>query len=247
MRIVVWSAKGGAGKTPISTNIALDLEYCLATNEKYNVYGNLDCFTEDDNFLEVRLQDAFPTLPADFDVVFDLAVAIDTIAESIKSAVRQADVIIVPIQNEFKSLIGGISTIRECQPFGKPIIVVTTKLEKDRKDIFTDDWTESADFKNVKKSVLDVIDSSDTDIQFLPLRRSKIFDTIFDEEKSIAQIMEVDPLVRYQQRVVNDQFKAIYAALERIDSMSQVSVDQQPITAQSTRVAHRKDAEAITH
>ena len=47
MKITVYSVKGSAGKTPIATNIALDREYALGTNEPYHI---LDSFIQNDNF-----------------------------------------------------------------------------------------------------------------------------------------------------------------------------------------------------
>ena len=37
MKITVYQAKGAAGKTPIATNIALDREYAIGTNEAFHV------------------------------------------------------------------------------------------------------------------------------------------------------------------------------------------------------------------
>jgi len=38
LNITAWTEKGGAGKTPISANIALDNGHAIGTNEASNYY-----------------------------------------------------------------------------------------------------------------------------------------------------------------------------------------------------------------
>jgi len=203
MKIVVYSGKGGDGKTPIATNIALDRNYGIGTNEHFHIF---DGFIPDDNLLALKANEPFPEIPDDLDIVFDLAGSITENSVSIVSALRQADVVIVPISNEVKALVAGIGTIREIKRFTTNILVVATKLEKGRKEIFTDDWTQSEEYKNVKNQVETHLGS----LPVLPLRFSKVFNAIFEHEKSIKQLMESDPLARHNYRQVCDQFDAIY-------------------------------------
>jgi len=44
----------------------------------------------------------------------------------------------------------------------------------------------------------------------LPLKYSAVFDVIFEQEKSIAQLMDLSGLAKYQYKEVNNQFNAIY-------------------------------------
>jgi len=112
MKITVYQAKGSAGKTPIATNIALDREYAIGTNEAFHVF---DGFIPDDRLLVLDLTEAFPEMPDGIDIVFDLAGAISAQSHSITSAIRQSDLVIVPIFNEVKSLHSGIGTLREIE------------------------------------------------------------------------------------------------------------------------------------
>lgn len=209
MRIVVYSGKGGDGKTPIATNIALDRRYGIGTNEHFHIF---DGFIPDDNLLALKANEPFPEIPDDIDIVFDLAGSITENSISITSALRQADIVIVPISNEVKALVAGIGTIREILRFTNNIFVVATKLEKGRKEFFTDDWTKSAEYLNVKTQV----QSHLGDIPVLPLRFSKVFNAIFEQEKSISQIMEDDPLARHNYRQVREQFDEIYKHIDGV-------------------------------
>ena len=210
MIITIYSAKGSAGKTPIATNIALDREYAIGTNEKFHVF---DSFIPDDRLLAIDLTESFPKIPTGIDIVFDLAGAISEHSNSITSAVAQSDLVIVPIFNEVKSLTSGIGTIQEISNFTQSILVVATKLQKQSGERFTGDWSKSRDFQNVADAVASSIDF---DVSVLPLKFSKVFDAIFEKEKSIRQIMDSDALAAYTYREVANQFDSIYDYIDGI-------------------------------
>lgn len=206
MKIAVYSSKGSAGKTPISANIALDKDFCIGTNEAFHVYDNL---IADNKLIALHTEEAFPQelIEHDIDIVFDLAGSISKLAVSISSALKMSDFVIVPIYNEYKSLVAGLNTINQIQEFNQNIIVVATKLQKQKNDIFKDDWTQSEDFKNVEKAVKSKLGEG---IPILPLKFSKAFDNIFEEQKSIKQLMEASALAKHSYKDVAKQFDAIY-------------------------------------
>jgi len=208
MKITIYSAKGSAGKTPIATNIALDREFAIGTNEQFHVF---DSFIPDNRLLAVDLTESFPEIPDDIDIVFDLAGAISEHSNSITSAVAQSDLVIVPIFNEVKSLTSGVGTINEVAKFTKSILVVATKLQKQNGERFTGDWRKSRDFQNVADAIKANIDFK---VPVLPLKFSKAFDAIFEKEMSISQIMQSDPLAAYTYRDVAKQFDEIYSHMD---------------------------------
>lgn len=208
MIVTVYSTKGSAGKTPIATNIALERDYALGTNEPYHVF---DSFIPEERLLTVEPDEAFPLIPKEIDIVFDLAGSIAKTANSIVSALRQSDLVIVPIYNEIKSLKSGIHTILEVGNFTQQIVVVATKLEKHRKEIFVD-WKDSEDFKNIAQAVQSNIGFQ---VPIFPLKYSKVFDLIFEQEKSITEIMKHDPLASYTYRDVAKQFGQLLAYIDK--------------------------------
>lgn len=206
MKIAVYSSKGSAGKTPISTNIALDKDYCIGTNEAFHVY---DSFIPDNKLIALNTEEAFPAEieEHDIDIVFDLAGSISKLALSISSALKMADVVLVPMYNEYKALVASVNTVAQIQELNTNIIIIATKLQKQKSDTFTTDWTQGEDFKNIQQVVHSKL--GDT-IPILPLRFSKGFDQIFEKEKSLNQLMKEGGLALHAYKDVARQFDEIY-------------------------------------
>jgi hypothetical protein len=213
MKIAVYNAKGSAGKTPIATNIALERDYAIGTNELFHVFEG---FIPEERLLALQMEESFPEIPDDIDIVFDLAGSISEHSHSITSALTQADLVIVPVWNEVKALNATVGTIQEVARFTNNILVVATKLQKGRKETLPKgDWTHSEAFLNVKR----VIDArSPFQVPVLPLKFSAVFDAIFEHEKSIHQLMEHDPLSAYNYREVSRQFDAIFDHIDKVCS-----------------------------
>jgi len=119
--------------------------------------------------------------------------------------------VLVPIYNELKCIHAGIHTIRELLPYNKNIVVVATKLVKRKGELFKD-WIDCEDAKNIK-AVVDHAMGQGTPV--LPLKFSRVFDTIFEQERSIRQMTEEDALARYTYRDVAAQFDNLISYLEQ--------------------------------
>ena len=93
----------------------------------------------------------------------------------------------------------------------KNIIVVATKLRKKGKNDIFKDWKDSVDCVNIAKLVQAKFGNK---IPVLPLKYSEVFDTIFEQEKSITQLMQINGLNKYLYRGVSQQFDAIYKLID---------------------------------
>jgi len=160
------------------------------------------------------MEEAFPAIPDDIDIVFDLAGSISEHSHSITSALTQADFVIIPVWNEVKALNATVGTIQEVARFTSNILVVATKLQKGRKEKLPNgDWSHSEAFLNIKQ----VVDArAPFPIPVLPLKFSAAFDAIFEHEKSIHQLMADDPLAAYNYREVSRQFDEIFNYIDKV-------------------------------
>jgi hypothetical protein len=72
--------------------------------------------------------------------------------------------------------------------------VVATKLRKKGKSDIFKDWKDSTDCMNISNLVKAKFGDK---IPVLPLKYSEVFDTIFEQELSISQLMQVNGLNKY--------------------------------------------------
>ena len=160
----------------------------------------------------------FPLLTSDTNIIFDLSGSISDSSLSITSAIKQSDLVIVPIYNHTRSLQGGIQTILEVQQFTINIIVIATKLKKSRskgkKEGRVYDWIQSDDYTNIASQIRANIDY---DIPILPLKYSNAFDVVDDEEKSIIELVESNNLYKYYYSIEAQQVKNIYKLIKNYE------------------------------
>lgn len=206
MKVTVYTAKGGAGKTPISVNLALEHGWNIATNDAISILSIQDGI-EEEMLLEINPHEEFPELPDDFDVVFDLGGAIsESSSASILTAVNQSDVVIVPICNDPRSIAGGLITLREIKPLGKRMLVVATKLERTRLEPARIPIEEIEAFRGVKDSLES---QGYGDIPILPLRFSRAFENIFKTGKSIETMVRAGGIEAWSYRHLAKELEAI--------------------------------------
>ena len=150
MILTIYSSKGSAGKTPIATNIVLDRGYAVGTNEPFHLYNDFEAIPED-RVLYVEMDEAFPRIPANIDIVFDLAGSMSRTADSIVSAIEQSNLVIVPIFDQVYSLSGGLGTIGEVMRLNTNILVVATKLKRTHRENRRTAWEDTTAFQNIKR------------------------------------------------------------------------------------------------
>ena len=211
MRISLYSSKGGAGKTPLSLLFAIDKEFALATNESYDVHsGNLP----DDRLLFVEADQEFPQIPEGIDIVFDLAGTMTKHDYSTLSAIRQSDVVIVPIWNNIGSILGGVKSVEAVAQHTKNIIVVATKLRNKAKG---ETWLDSSDFQTVQESVKSIESEIGFMPRVLPLKHSDSFETVLSQYTSFHQMAEKSGLAAYTHKELIKQIDDIYAEVARYE------------------------------
>ncbi len=205
MKIAIYNTKWWVGKTPIATNIALEKGFAIGTNEPYHVYQSLIAKNQ---LLSIGLNDSFPELPDTIDIVFDLAGTISETSHSITTAIKQADVVLIPICNELKAITAWLHTIAEVLPLNSNIVVIATKLQRKKWDRFKS-WDKVTDFVNIQQAIQQYYPK----LKVLPLKHSNVFDSIFEKEKSITDLIKQSWLNKYHYHEVQQQFEGIYHAI----------------------------------
>lgn len=119
--ILVINSKGSVGKTPISFNLAYDLNLDIITNDKSALiacYKERTTLTNNLKLIKNSLYDC-----GGFS------------APGILKIVQQVDLVLVPVFNDPSSLIQTKDTLKQILPIAKKVIIVTTKTENRDADI----------------------------------------------------------------------------------------------------------------
>ena len=74
MKTTVYNFKGGVGKTVLSLNLALTMEYSIVTND---IYSPIEKVLDEDRILKIHHDEILPAFPADYNIIFDLGGHID--------------------------------------------------------------------------------------------------------------------------------------------------------------------------
>lgn len=211
MKITIFSLKGGSGKTPIAINLAVDKDYALASNESLDAFSG---YFDDERLLFIAAEEKFPDLPSDIDVIFDLAGSMTRSDHSTVSAIRQSDVVLVPIWNNRLAIMGGLKSIQSINKLGKKVIVVATKLAPETRKK-GQCWTESDDYKAIYSEVSSISEELGYMPAVMPLKFSKVFETVVNNCTSIHTLTSQNGLFKYTYKELLSQIDNLYQEIEK--------------------------------
>jgi len=186
MKITIWSLKGGVGKTSIALNLALSCDCSIITNERYTL---LDKVLSKENLLQLQVNQEVPILPINENVIFDMGGYSD---KRIIGACNQSRFILVPTTASDIDLQGCISTLIELKKFvdSDKIIIIANKINNE------------SDFNKIKA----IIEQIDNKYSFFEIKNSKALVNIYDEKKSINDIIKARGLKSYSYKHIGKQF-----------------------------------------
>ena len=180
-KITIWTKKGGCGKTNIAGELALRLEYPAITNEQESM---LSVIMPKDRLKMLESNEDVPNF--DCGMVFDFGGYIDA---RIIEALKQSDYILVPTLPEVSEIQSCISTIQAIKKYNKNIVVIANKTES------------KEDFETIQEAIKQI-----GDYPVFEIKKSRALPNLYTEKKSIKQLMEESPLLRYSYRKVSKQF-----------------------------------------
>ena len=185
MKILTYNFKGGVGKTAISLNYALTENFGIISNDEYS---SIHKVLPKEKVLKLSRNQDIPDLPDDYDVIFDLGGYPDKRAVS---ALKSADVVLVPVVNEEEALRVTTSAIQEMQSYNENIIIIANKIT-------------GKDLENIDKIIKNFFD-----FPIFPLKKSRIVDRVFQKKQSMRDISHSRSIFAYHAKPFSDQFDQI--------------------------------------
>jgi len=154
----------------------------IITND---VYSPIENILPEKQFIKLEKDMSIPEIPEGMNIVFDLGGYIDTRAIE---ALRQSDKVLIPVTNDFINLQVTINAIDEIWEFNENLIIIANRTVKD-------------DFLDISQAIKQFYD-----FPVLELKQSRVFSNLFQEKKSIRDIVKQGGLKAYSYRIINEQF-----------------------------------------
>ena len=127
MSFVVYSIKGGVGKTTLSVQISQMLEHTYVTNDSHSSAHNL--MPEEKGFLVSS--EEYEEIPYDDNVVYDFGGFKDT---RINDIIKQAKKIVIPTLTSIVDVQATLATLKDVSEVNKNIIIVINRAKNTRRD-----------------------------------------------------------------------------------------------------------------
>ena len=183
-KFLIWTKKGGCGKTNIAAELILRLQYPAVTNEPETMLSHI---MPSNALLILEKNQDVPNI--NHDVIFDFGGYIDF---RIIEVLKQVKYVIVPTLPETSEIQGCISTIQSLKQYTNNIIVIANKT--DHKN----------DFEMIKSAI-----RITGDYHVFEIKKSRALPNIYIEKKSIAEMVETSRISAFHYGKVNQQFEDI--------------------------------------
>ena len=166
MSFVVYSIKGGVGKTTLSVQISQMFDYTYVTNDSHSSADNL--MPEEKGFLVSS--EEYDEIPFDENIVYDFGGFKDT---RINNIIKQANKIIIPTLTSIVDVQATMATLKDVAQINKNIIIAINRTKNNNKAIELKEYLA----EEIKKSFQDL------DISIIFVRESSVLeDSLFDCE-----------------------------------------------------------------
>lgn len=166
MSFVVYSIKGGVGKTTLSVQISQMLEYTYVTNDSHSSAHNL--MPEEKGFLVSS--EEYEEIPYDDNVVYDFGGFKDT---RINDIIKQAKKIVIPTLTSIVDVQATLATLKDVIEINKHIVIIVNRAKNNNK---------ATELKEYLEDEIKKLDSN-VNIPIIFVRESSVLeDSLFDCE-----------------------------------------------------------------
>ncbi|APW65260.1 hypothetical protein LPB137_05070 [Poseidonibacter parvus] len=156
MSIVVYSIKGGVGKTTLSVQISQMLDYTYVTNDSHSSAHNL--MPEEKGFLVSS--EEYEEIPFDDNIVYDFGGFKDP---RINNIIKQSDKVIIPTLTSIVDVQATIATLKDVYEINKNVVIVINRTKNNNKAIELKEYLLeeiNKSYKDIKATILFVRESS---------------------------------------------------------------------------------------
>lgn len=166
MSLVVYSIKGGVGKTTLSVQISQMFDYTYVTNDSHSSAHNL--MPEEKGFLVSS--EEYDEIPYDDNVVYDFGGFKDT---RINNIIKQSNKIIIPTLTSIVDVQATLATLKDVIEINKNILIIVNRAKNNNKATELKEYLED----EIKKLNMDI------NIPIIFVRESSVLeDSLFDCE-----------------------------------------------------------------
>ena len=188
MQILIWSAKGGVGKTAISACLFQYLkDFQIITNDKMNPYNLI---LKKEQYYLISDNQSIPIFSSKENLVYDLG---GYGSKAIKPFIEQNKelIILIPFTPDVVSFQVAISVYNEIKNLNENIFFVLNRSKKGDYNIFKEQLKKM----NINKTLFEI-------------KESKLFQNIFNTKQSIKDVKS-NKLLSHSYKTVFEQINSL--------------------------------------
>lgn len=194
MKILIWTPKGGTGKTSIATALLQQIgNYQIITNDKMNPYNLI---LSKEQYYLLPDDRNIPVFKEDVNLIYDFGGFGD---QRIPDLIQQSKdlIVLIPFTPDIVSFQSAISIFNEIKDLNNNIFFVLNRAKK-------------GDYDTFKKQ----IDKMKINKTLLEIKESKLFANIFNKQQSVNDIKQ-NKLLSYSYKQVLGQINDLIKELKK--------------------------------